>query len=140
MRFDTLHKTLQVDDNQKLNNQFIGLVLSLSLLSSVLNLLNNYMEGISLNNIVATVLVVISAWLIFYLWKKKTSRTTIDLNEIECLAEISFFKKSYFYLKLADGKIRELESPQTRTGISDFKNQFLEQHIEIKKMYFFNLI
>ncbi|RXG17617.1 hypothetical protein DSM03_102494 [Leeuwenhoekiella aestuarii] len=140
MRFDTVHKILRVDDKQKLNNQFTGLILSLSLLSSLLNLLNNYMEGISMSNVISTVLVVISTWLIFYLWKKKTSRTTIDLNEIECLAEISFFKKSYFYLKLTDGKIRELESPQTRTGIRDFKNQFLEQHIAIKKMYFFNLI
>ena len=140
MRFDITHTAFYIDDNQKQNNQLIRLVLSLNLFSSGFSLLNNYTEGISLRNLISFVLVVISIGLILYFWKKKTSKTTIDLSEIEFLAEKSLFGKSYCYLKLADGKIRELESPQTETGIKDFKKQFLDQNIVIKNLYFFKFI
>jgi len=109
IEIDETKNSIQIHDNEKSNIRyslfmfvFIVFFFSLKLVRRIGKSLSDFVLYSSL------MLIIVSVAAIVYVQKTRVSKASIEFGEIESLNERKIFGKTTYYLKLKNGKVRNL--------------------------------
>lgn len=117
MKFDKENNTLEIKDNLKMHFMLLRFIFIINVANAVLRIYNNYLAGVQ-DQPILIILGVISALALLYM-RSRSTQEIIPIDEIEYLKEKKMLGNRRFFLKLKNGKTRNL--PFKNTDIEEFE-------------------
>jgi len=128
--YNEIDKTIDIKDGVKTNYFIMKFLMILNLINAIIRLFKINKTGIGLQEIIWFVLGFASLLILFIFVFKRTTSEKIPIEQIKGLNEKSIIGRRSFYIKLLNGKKRELNELKTKAEFNKLKKMFAEIGID----------
>lgn len=123
-------KTIEVNDGLKSHFLLVKILMLLTLINSVINLLDIVKTGLGFMEIIWLLLGAISVGVLYSLYFKESSLEKIPVTQIKRLTEKTSSTKKQYYFELTNGKKRALKELKTEKETKELRNLLTRLEIE----------
>jgi len=132
IKFNKEKNSLVIKDDLKMYFVILKLIFVLNLVSALLNIYKNYNSGIENElNWLQLILGIVSVGALFFLYTRST-KEVIPVNEISFLFRKAYFGSDKYFLKLNNGKTRNLPLIKHQQDVLELERILEEFGIRIK--------
>jgi len=123
-------KTIEVNDGLKSHFLLVKILMLLTLINSVINLLDIVKTGLGFMEIIWLLLGAISVGVLYSLYFKESSLEKIPIAKIKRFQEKTSSTKKQYYFELTNGKKRTLKELKTDNEVKELRKLLTKLGIE----------
>ena len=123
-------KTIEVNDGLKSHFLLVKILMLLTLINSVINLLDIVKTGLGFMEIIWLLLGAISVGVLYSLYFKESSLEKIPIAKIKRCQEKTSSTKKQYYFELTNGKKRTLKELKTDNEVKELRKLLTKLGIE----------
>lgn len=126
INYNKEEKSIEIKDGIKNKYLLYKFLIVLNLLNAILNLLYGIKMRFGNINILWIFLGIAFTYLFYIYFVKKITLEIIPIEQIKEIREKTFIGKKFYFIKLNDGKERDLIDMKTETAFYEFKKMLAE--------------
>jgi hypothetical protein len=128
INYNESNKSIEIKDGLKSYAFLINLLMSLNLVTAILNL-SDVNVGFGFMKIIWLLLGTVSIFILYKAIFKKSTREKIPVDQIKALNQRSFLGKTKYFIQLKNGKTRDLVDVKSEAEYTKLLAMFTENGI-----------